>query len=167
MIKIASLLFLLIATACQNPSLTKTYGLNGIGVQNYISDGSKDEIYYNYEYKAKPVYYSFRPIAGFTVNKDLDAYVYGGGEMDFALPYNFYISPSFAGGYYRVEDGEDLGGKTIFRSGGSLKYKLKSDNVISIGAYNLSNFGLDDKNPGADIVQINYEVAVPPFTKYF
>lgn len=154
--------------SCQNPSLTKAYNLNGVGLWDYYGNDKDDSnLTYNYEYKSKPLYYNFRPVVGFMINEDTDVYAYGGVEADYGIPFNFYISPSVAAGYYENNDGKDLGGSVIFKSGGSLKYKFKNDDVVSVGAYRLSNFNLNPINSSADVIQLNYEIDVTPFTKYF
>lgn len=110
------------------------------------------------EFRFKPLesFTNLVPAIGIGTNSDDDYWLYGGYryDMDFAKQWVFTPHISFV--LYEHEDGIDLGGNIQFRSGVEIAYKLENRSRIGIGIYHLSNFGLEEENPGAESIIINY-----------
>ncbi len=87
-------------------------------------------------------------------------YTYVGFGFDMHLPYNFVITPSFAGGYSESGHGIDLGYWWEFRSGAELDYRFADQKRLGVGFYHMSNAGLGKKNPGVELVNV---VLMAPF----
>lgn len=89
-----------------------------------------------------------------------DAALYGavGLYRDFAVAPNWYLTPSFNAGLYHDGDGKDLGDVIEFRSQIELGYEFSARNRVSVGFGHLSNAGLDDRNPGTEVLNLYYHM---------
>ncbi len=68
------------------------------------------------------------------------------------------FTPSFGVGYYNNGSGKNLGNEIQFRTTLELSYELKNQNRIGFSFGHISNANLGDKNPGAEIINITYQV---------
>ena len=96
------------------------------------------------------------PAVGVGINSDDDYWLYGGFRYDMDFAERWVFTPHIAAVLYEHEDGIDLGGNIQFRTGAEIAYKLENRSRVGIGIYHLSNFGLEDENPGAESIIINY-----------
>ena len=87
-------------------------------------------------------------------------YTYVGFGFDIHIPYNFIITPSFAGGYYNSGRAINLGYYWEFRSGAELDYRFADQHRLGVGFYHISNAGLGTKNPGVELATV---VLTAPF----
>jgi lipid A 3-O-deacylase len=87
-------------------------------------------------------------------------YTYLGFGLDIHLPYDFVVTPSFAGGYFNGGNGINLGYWWEFRSGAELDYRFADDRRLGVGFYHISNAGLGKKDPGAELATV---VLMAPF----
>ena len=71
---------------------------------------------------------------------------------------NFIFTPSFGVGYYDNGSGKNLGNDVQFRTTLEVSYTLKSKNRIGLSIGHISNANLGDKNPGAEIISLTYQV---------
>jgi hypothetical protein len=85
---------------------------------------------------------------------------YVGFGFDIHFPYNFILTPSFAGGYSESGHGINLGYWWEFRSGAELDYRFADQRRLGVGFYHISNAGLGNHNPGAEFVTV---VLTAPF----
>jgi lipid A 3-O-deacylase len=81
-------------------------------------------------------------------------YTYVGFGFDIHIPYNFIITPSFAGGYSESGHGINLGYWWEFRSGAELDYRFSNDRRLGVGFYHISNAGLGHRDPGVELVNV-------------
>lgn len=96
------------------------------------------------------------PIAGLIVNTDRAVYGYAGVQADIFLGRRFVLTPSFSVGYYDEGSSKDLGHPIEFRSAIELAYRFDNRSRLGVQFYHMSNAGLDDANPGTEVVAITY-----------
>ncbi len=105
------------------------------------------------EFRFGDVAWIFAPFAGIMGTAKGATYLYVGFGFDVNLPYNFVITPSFAGGYYQEGHGINLGYYWEFRSGAEIDYRFWGDRRFGVGFYHISNAGLGKaNNPGVELV---------------
>jgi len=102
----------------------------------------------------------FSPFVGVFGTGKGAVYTYVGFGFDIHFPYNFIITPSFAGGYFASGHGIDLGYYWEFRSGAELDYRFADDRRLGVGLYHISNAGLGVHNPGVELATV---VLTEPF----
>ena len=110
------------------------------------------------EYRFRPLksVANLVPAVGVGINSDDDYWLYGGVRYDIDFAEKWVFTPHIAAALHEHEDGIDLGGNIQFRTGAEIAYKLENRSRVGIGIYHLSNFGLEDENPGAESIIINY-----------
>lgn len=110
------------------------------------------------EYRFAPLELVTRlvPAVGVGINSDNDYWLYAGFRYDMDFAEKWVFTPHVSAALYEHEDGIDLGGNIQFRTGAELAYKLENRSRIGVGIYHLSNFGLEDENPGSESIFINY-----------
>lgn len=110
------------------------------------------------EYRLEPLesVTTLVPAAGVGINSDNDYWLYAGLRYDLDFADSWVFTPHISAVLYEHGDGIDLGGNIQFRTGAELAYKLENGSRIGVGIYHLSNFGLEDENPGAESLIINY-----------
>ena len=96
----------------------------------------------------------FSPFVGVFGTGKGAVYTYVGFGFDIHIPYNFIITPSFAGGYFNPGHGIDLGYYWEFRSGAELDYRFANGRRLGAGFYHISNAGLGVHNPGVELVNV-------------
>ena len=90
------------------------------------------------------------------VNGDDVLSVYSGLRKDINVKSNFFITPSFAIGYYYQEISKDLGYDLEFRSQLELSYQFESMNRIALSLNHISNASLGEENPGVESMVISF-----------
>ena len=68
------------------------------------------------------------------------------------------FTPSFGLGYYNNGSGKNLGNDIQFRTTIEFSFELENKNRLGISFGHISNANLGDKNPGVEILSINYQV---------
>lgn len=97
------------------------------------------------------------PQAGMLVDVEGDILVYGGLLYDWNVHERWSIVPSLSAGLYRdSDDGIDLGSWIQFRSAIEVNYMVTPDSRLGLNLAHVSNWGLDDYNPGTEILTVNY-----------
>ena len=71
---------------------------------------------------------------------------------------NYLFTPSFGIGYYDDGSGKKLGNEIQFRTTLEFSYELENKNRIAISFGHISNANLGDKNPGVEILSLNYQI---------
>jgi len=79
-------------------------------------------------------------------------YGYGGFGIDINFFEKFVVTPSAAVGYFTHGTGIDLGAHTEFREGAEFDYRLDNLSRLGVGMYHMSNAGIGQHNPGAELV---------------
>jgi len=140
-----------------NPAtgLVNTDYLNlGLGLTQVVD--TDQNLLFNAEYRYKDIYYGLRPIAGFHIDDESAIYGYAGFNWDLYLSDHVIFTPTASIGAYSQGDGQDLGHGLEFRTGIELAYELESKSRVGLQLTHLSNAGIGDRNPGTEILQVNY-----------
>lgn len=140
------------------PALANDYITGYVGYYN-VMDDEQNATQFGAEYRFNPYVYGIRPIVGASITTDGSAYGYAGLNWDIDLiPNELYVIPNFAVGAYSEGDGKDLGGALEFRSGIEVAYQFPNEHRLGVALNHLSNASIYDKNPGTEIVLINYSI---------
>ena len=106
----------------------------------------------------EPLYY-IKPFYGIEITTDSAVYGIGGIFIEEKISKNFFLTPSFRIGAFSKGNGKDLGHEIEFRSTLEISYKLKNKNRIGLSIGHISNAGIGDTNPGAEILSLSYQVS--------
>ncbi|HXV21501.1 MAG TPA: acyloxyacyl hydrolase [Desulfuromonadales bacterium] len=99
------------------------------------------------------------PLAGVQANLSGGIFGYAGIYLDLALG-PFVLSPQTSIGAYEQGDSKELGGVFQFMSGLGLSWEFTDRSRLGFRYQHISNANLHDKNPGADILLLNYGIAL-------
>ncbi|MFZ4124874.1 MAG: acyloxyacyl hydrolase [Rickettsiales bacterium] len=128
----------------------------GLGRTQIFDNKKPNATSFHIEYNYLPIYMGLRPIAGFFVDTDGALYGYAGFNWDFYLTDSILFTPTASVGAYSQGDGMDLGHGLEFRTGIELAYELESKSRVGLQLTHLSNASIGHKNPGTEILQVNY-----------
>jgi lipid A 3-O-deacylase len=98
------------------------------------------------------------PVLGSLATSKGALYAYGGFRLDVPIGEHWVFSPSWAGGLYLREGGQDLGGPFEFRTALELSYRLNADSRLGLCLHHLSNSGIFENNPGSESLLLLYSV---------
>lgn len=112
------------------------------------------------EYRVGRKFFYWGPLAGIHVNDDGGAFGYGGFYLDLGMG-RWTLSPILTLGGYRRGDGKDLGGTFQFQTGASLGYELPAGSRVGFSVTHISDAGIYDENPGAEVVFLSYSIPIP------
>jgi len=96
-------------------------------------------------------FFQIHPMTGVEVTGDNAAYGFAGLDLDFLIGKYFVVSPNVVVGYFDRGDGKNLGSKVEFRSTFEAGFRLENQMRITGYFSHISNAGLTDKNPGAEM----------------
>ena len=99
-----------------------------------------------------------KPFAGFSVTSKGATYLNGGLRLEFEFADNWFFTPSTSVGWYNQGGGKDLGNALEFRSAAELSYRFENQSRIGISIAHMSNAGISSRNPGTEIVSVNYSI---------
>ena len=119
---------------------------------------SKQEAYWNVEYRPAFRFCHFGPWFSIGTGKDDEFYAAVGVLLNFELGGGWVLTPSFGGGYYHASRGLDLGFDAEFRSAIELAKRFPNDHRLGISLAHLSNGSLSDLNPGTETLGIVYSI---------
>ena len=160
-------------------TIALTSGLNvyGLGIYDIKFDGSEDDQSVDYRYERRfdnPLFdigpqednfFFLKPLAGIEYTADSAYYILTGiyledniGQLTKGKENKILFTPSFAFGYYNNGSGKDLGHDIQFRTTLELSYVLTNQNRIGISFGHISNANIGDKNPGVEILSLNYQI---------
>lgn len=129
----------------------------GFGVGYYDIFDEDDAVDLRVEYRAgEPCFWEIKPFAGGHITSDGGVYALGGLYGDINLSPEWTLTPSFGAGLYSDGDGKDLGHVVEFRTQLELGYNFQNGSRLSGGLAHISNAGLDSRNPGTEILSLNY-----------
>ncbi|WP_207481525.1 acyloxyacyl hydrolase [Arenibaculum pallidiluteum] len=120
------------------------------------SDDRFETVDFRAEYRYAPVWTyggwaGLRPFVGIEATADAAVYGLGGVALDLKLG-PVIVTPSFGAGLYHDGDGKDLGSILEFRSMIEVGYEFTSGYRVSVQFSHISNGGITDTNPGANVV---------------
>ena len=154
-------------------------GLNvyGVGIYDIKFDGSEDDQTLDFRYERRfdntildigpkeDNFFFLKPFAGIEVTSDSASYFLTGiylednlGQLFTGKTNNYIITPSFGFGIYDDGSGKKLGNDIQFRTTLEFSFELKNKNRIGLSFGHISNANLGDKNPGAEIISLSYQV---------
>ena len=153
------------------------YDVFGIGIYDIKFDGSQTNQASDLRYERRfdnaileigpesENFFYLKPFFGLEATSDSALYVLGGiylednlGTLFVGDDSNFIFTPSFGVGFYEDGDGKKLGNDIQFRTTFEFSYELKNKNRIGISFGHISNANLGDKNPGAEILSLSYQI---------
>jgi len=134
----------------------------GAGYYDVFDDQEAGE--FHLEYISGTKWWVVNPFFGVMATTDTALYAYAGIRLDIFLGNRFVVTPSFAPGLYDDGDGKDLGYPVEFRSAIEFAYRFDDRSRLGLSLYHLSNAGLDEHNPGTEVLTLHYSY---PFTKLF
>jgi hypothetical protein len=101
---------------------------------------------------------AIRPWIGGEITTQRSLYGAGGLIFDIPIGSSFTLSPGIGAGLYSVGRGKDLGSVVEFRSTAELSYKFENNSRIALSFGHISNAGLGEQNPGAEIVTLYFHI---------
>lgn len=133
-----------------------------LGLGDYNTLDPDQSVEFRIEWHGGEFWRNFRPLAGYMTTRDDAHYVYGGVVSDFYLTDSIIFSLQSAIGYYEEGRGKDLGHEIEFKSAAELAWQFSNYSRLGLQIYHLSNAGLDDRNPGTEIISISYTFRIKP-----
>lgn len=98
-------------------------------------------------------YATLHPWVGGMKNTDHGSWIGAGLLVDIPLgDSNFFITPSAGVGAWFPGDSKELGSTLEFRSTVELGYRFENGSRFAVYASHISNAGIEDYNPGADML---------------
>lgn len=110
------------------------------------------------EFRGRDKLWIFKPFGGVMGTSDAAIYGYAGLLVDIYFGRRIVLTPSLAAGLYDDGDGKDLGHVVEFRSSIELSWRFDDRSRLGLSFYHLSNAGLDDNNPGTEVLSLSYSI---------
>ena len=171
-------IFFVLALLLTPNILAEGINVYGFGIYDVKFDGSDDKSTNDFRYERRfdktvfeigpeeDNFFFLKPFIGIEYTGDNAYYLLSGIYLEDDLGQlisgesnkKFYFSPSFGIGYYNNGSGKNLGNDIQFRTTLEINYKLKNNNRIGISIGHMSNANLGNKNPGVEIISLNYQV---------
>lgn len=152
-IRAAVLTVALLSSACPAQTNTPSYVVVGAGLSGVLDD--QKSIVGMVELQPRLHIGPFGTWVALQAS-DQEYYLGAGLLLDWYVTERLFITPSLGAGIYGEHNGLDLGSRLEFRSGIECGYDLKEAGRISAGFWHLSNAGLEDWNPGTELVALRY-----------
>ncbi len=131
----------------------------GVGAFDVIrNDNSAGD--FRIEYRHDDDLFYLKPWAGVEVTSDSAIWIGAGSLVDIYFGNRVVLTGSVGAGYYNNGDGPDLGYALEFRSGVELGYRFDNYSRLSVGFSHISNADLGDRNPGTEIISVNYSIPI-------
>ena len=149
----------------------------GIGIYDIKFDGSANNQTTDYRFERRfdrtlldigpeeDNFFFLKPFIGFEYTGENASYLVSGiylednlGQLFNGKENSYLFTPSFGIGYYEDGSGKKLGNSIQFRTTIEFSYELKNKNRLGFSFGHISNANLGNKNPGVEILNINYQV---------
>jgi len=153
------------------------YDVFGIGYYDIKFDGGSTDKATDFRYERRfdkilvdigpeeDNFFYLKPFAGIETTSKSAYYILGGvylednlGQLFIGEKSNLIFTPSFGAGYYDDGDGKKLGNSLEFRTTFEISYEMKNNNRIGLSFGHISNANLGNKNPGAEIISLSFQV---------
>jgi lipid A 3-O-deacylase len=135
-----------------------------VGYFDIFDEDKAAQIRAEYRFDEASKLWIFTPFVGFSATNEGGTYGYGGIGVDIFFGKRLVVTPNFAAGIYGNGDGKDLGHAIEFRSGVEIAYRFDDYSRLGLSFHYISNAGLDQRNPGVEILALTYSV---PFGALF
>ena len=171
------ILIIIITILFSNTALTKGINVFALGIYDIKFDGSEKNqaTDLRYEFRSdkslfdigpeEDNFFFLKPFAGVELTSDSASYFLAGiylednlGQLFNAKKNNYIITPSFGFGIYDDGSGKKRGNDIQFRTTLEFSFELKNKNRIGISFGHISNANLGDKNPGAEVISLSYQI---------
>ncbi len=164
--KTAPLLAAAALLACASPAVASGNDLLSLGIgRSNILDNNKQAADFRAEYRwGDPCVWQLRPFAGIEISSKGAGYVMGGILWDWGFAPHFYLTPSAGVGLYHDGGGEELNSVVEFRTQLEVSYEFGNEHRLSAGFSHISNGGIDQPNPGTEVLGIYYHIPVNWFS---
>ena len=129
----------------------------GIGWFDLV-DSENEAVDFRLEYRHGDDFLWLKPWAGIEATTDGSVWGGIGVLMDIVFFERLVLTGSFAPGLYEDGDGKDLGHTVEFRSQVELGFQFENQSRVSVAFSHLSNAGLDDENPGVEVLNLYYHL---------
>ncbi len=123
-----------------------------------VSGGDDEAVDFRLEYRHDRGLWYFKPWAGVELTSEGGLWGGGGVLLDIPLGRRFVLTGAVGAGGYEQGQGKDLGSTIMFRSQAELAYRFPDRSRLAVAFSHLSNAGIDDHNPGAEVVSLYYHV---------
>ena len=158
-------------------SLSDGINVFALGLFDVKFDGSdsKEAMDFRYEYRSnnsildigpeEDNFFFLKPFFGVEATNNSALYILSGiyfqdnlGELFEGKESKYYITPSFGAGLYEDGSGKKLGNSLQFRTSLEISYELKNKSRVGLSLSHISNANIGDKNPGAEIISLSYQI---------
>lgn len=156
--------FALLATtapAQAQESADTSYLSLGAGIWDIVQDDDMaTDVRVEYRH-GNALFWKIKPWAGLEATTDGSIWGGGGVLADFKPADNIYITPSFGVGLYTEGSSDkDLDHPIEFRTQLEAGYEFMNQHRLGVAFGHISNAGLGDDNPGAEVLNIYYHMPV-------
>jgi len=124
----------------------------------YDINDNEDAGEFRIEWKGRKWFWAVKPIVGLMATTEAAIYGYAGIGWDLYFGRRIVVNPSFAVGAYSDGNGKDLGSVVEFRSALELAWRFDNESRLGVMFYHLSNAGIDDNNPGTEVLSVGYSI---------
>lgn len=152
---------LLAATSLAASAHATEYLTASVGAFDVLDNNAST--HFGLEYRGERFWRGLLPVVGISGNTDGGVYGYAGLNYDIDLGRQWVLTPSFAVAGYSHGDSHDLGGALEFRSMIEMDYRFENEHRLGVSFGHLSNAGIYDRNPGTEILMLNYSVPMGIF----
>ncbi len=101
-----------------------------------------------------------KPWLGGEVTSDGGVYGALGFLYDLNIGNNWILTPSVGAGLFSSGGGKDLGSTTEFREQIEVGYQFENTSRVSAAIGHMSNWGINDRNPGTEVLSLYYHIPV-------
>jgi len=120
-------------------------------------DQEKQNSVYGIEFlKKHTLKWRLDTIFGVTASQENNKYIYFGIHKEWFLSDPVILSSSIGVGLFDNNEKIDLGHAIEFRTKITVAYRLKNNHRLGLSISHLSNSRLSNKNPGTEILSMNY-----------
>jgi lipid A 3-O-deacylase len=132
----------------------------GLGAYEVLDSDTSADVRVEYRH-GTPLFWKIKPWAGLEATTDGSIWGGGGVLADFNLADNIYLTPSLGVGLYTDGGSDtDLGSPIEFRSQLEGGYQFLNGHRVGVAFSHISNAGLDNDNPGTEILNLYYHIPV-------
>lgn len=149
-----------LAAALARPAAADDPAFLNLGAGYYDINDDEEAGEFRAEYWSDWRLLLFKPFVGVSATTDRAVYGYLGLRMDLYFGRRWMLIPSAAVGAYEDGDGKDLGHTIEFRTGAEIAYRFDDRSRLGIAFHHISNADLGDKNPGTEILTLNYAIPI-------